>query len=179
MRWARASMVVCLVIGIRPEQGLAQEEVVVTTPAGTQHTMMPVPAGPFTMGTSEEQFRQLQEMGGPIYHNDDAEETVHTVFLGSSYFLDKYEVTTAQWNAFASVTDRPLRTGPDDHPVITINPQGAHDYCGWAGLRLGGTAAANRGGVGEGSARNRRPLVPMGQRVYSGSRKFRWRWWTC
>ena len=54
----------------------------VTTPVGTMHEMVHVPAGPF-------------EMGSTVQSN---EQPVHTVEL-DGYYIDTYEATNAQYEA--------------------------------------------------------------------------------
>ena len=64
------------------------EESVVTTPAGTEHVQVFVPASTFTMGSSD----------GPSN-----ERPPHEVML-DAFYIDKYEVTNAQYLAFAEAT---------------------------------------------------------------------------
>ena len=105
----------------------AQEEIVVTTPAGALHEMVLVPAGEFAMGSEE--------------GNPDA-LPVHTVYL-DSYYLDRYEVTNAQYQGFVTATRRTQSRFTDDsnfndprQPVAGVTWSDAGDYCEWAGLRL-------------------------------------------
>ena len=127
----------------------ANEEITLTTPAGTTYEMLLVPAGPFEMGSTN---------GAPD------EAPVHTVQL-EAFYIDKYEVTAAQYVAFLNATGgnedgegHPLLDLEDslddaqvarsgdvyalkdqelaDHPVVEVSWYGAWTYCGWAGLRL-------------------------------------------
>ena len=105
----------------------AQEEIAVTTPAGALHEMVLVPAGEFAMGSEE--------------GNPDA-LPVHTVYL-DSYYLDRYEVTNAQYQGFVTATRRTQSRFTDDsnfndprQPVAGVTWSDAGDYCEWAGLRL-------------------------------------------
>ena len=91
--------------------------------------MIMIPAGKFIMGTDE----RLPDEGPQ-----------HVVNL-KAYWIDKYEVTNAQYKKFIDATGRRSpdhfrnRTYPEgkaDHPVTFVTWNDAHDYCGWAGKRL-------------------------------------------
>jgi formylglycine-generating enzyme required for sulfatase activity len=97
-----------------------------------------VPAGEFTMGSE---------------NGDDTERPVHTVYL-DAYYIDKYEVTNALYQACVSagVCDPPHYTGSKtrssyyghyygnsqyaDYPVINVDWNQANTYCEWRGARL-------------------------------------------
>ncbi|HKI82428.1 MAG TPA: formylglycine-generating enzyme family protein [Pseudodesulfovibrio sp.] len=91
--------------------------------------MIMIPAGKFIMGTDQ----RLPDEGPQ-----------HSVTL-KAYWIDKYEVTNAQYKKFIDATGRRSpdhfrnRTYPEgkaDHPVTFVTWYDAHDYCGWAGKRL-------------------------------------------
>lgn len=91
--------------------------------------MIKIPAGKFTMGSDE----RLPDEGPR-----------HVVDL-KAYWIDKYEVTNAQYKKFIDATGRRSprhfrnRTYPEgkaDHPVTFVTWYDAHDYCEWAGKRL-------------------------------------------
>ncbi|MBT3603833.1 MAG: formylglycine-generating enzyme family protein [Candidatus Latescibacteria bacterium] len=106
---------------------IAIEESRITTPAGTEHVQVFVPAGKFTMGTSD----------GP-----DNERPLHEVEL-DAFYIDKYEVTNTQYLAFSEATgaERPQFIREDafnqpNQPVVGTLWNFARDYCHWAGLQL-------------------------------------------
>ena len=103
------------------------EESVVTTPAGTEHVQVFVPASTFTMGSSD----------GPSN-----ERPPHEVML-DAFYIDKYEVTNAQYLAFVEATgsEHPQFFGIEgfdqpDQPAVGVLWSQARDYCQWAGLQL-------------------------------------------
>jgi serine/threonine protein kinase/formylglycine-generating enzyme required for sulfatase activity len=91
-------------------------------------TMVYVPAGEFIMGSDE---------------GDSHERPVHTVHL-DAFYVDKYEVTNAQYRACveAGACDTPKNTTYYDnadyaqHPVVYVTWDDADAYCRWAGKRL-------------------------------------------
>ena len=95
----------------------------------TTSDMAPVPAGPFTMG----------HPGGFRF------EPLHEVML-SAYWIDRFEVTNADWAAcIAAGACRPLNgdhyhgagyTALGDRPVTAMQWYEADAYCAWAGKRL-------------------------------------------
>ena len=110
--------------------------------APTEETL--IPAGEFTMGRA-----------------DSSEElTPHPVKLGA-FYIDKYEVTNAQYHAFCEATEQklPVFWGVDrfrcsldypDHPVVGVSQSAAAKYAEWVGRRLPTEAEweyAARGGL--------------------------------
>jgi formylglycine-generating enzyme required for sulfatase activity len=93
-----------------------------------------VPASEFTMGSK---------------NGDSDERPVHTVYL-DAFYIDKYEVTNALYEACvkAGVCDPPRYTYSfshssyygnsefDDYPVIYVDWNMAKTYCQWRGARL-------------------------------------------
>ncbi|MDA0336517.1 MAG: SUMF1/EgtB/PvdO family nonheme iron enzyme [bacterium] len=70
------------------------------------------------------------------------EQPVHTVAL-DGYFIDKYEVTNAQYVAFVTAGGGEASHYADDsnynapqYPVVGVSWFDAEKYCDWAGLRL-------------------------------------------
>lgn len=87
--------------------------------------------------------------GGEFLMGDDEEEDnspIHKVYV-DSFYMDKYEVTNAQYFKFCKQTGRSLpefwgmkefHSGLDfpKHPVVFINWRHAEAYAKWAGKRL-------------------------------------------
>lgn len=124
----------------------------VGTPAGIEHELVHIPAGPAQVGSAS---------------GFDNEQPVHTGQL-RGFYIDRYEVTNVQFSAFAGTGhettaeregwsyayqagawqrvdevqwDTPLGPGSDraameQHPVVHVSWKDADAYCRWAGLRL-------------------------------------------
>ena len=96
-------------------------------------TMVYVPAGEFTMGSSDY----------------DSEKPPHTVYL-DAFWIDKFEVTNARYKKCADAGNcqfpfratsytRSLYYGNaqyDNYPVVYVSWDDANKYCVWAGKRL-------------------------------------------
>ncbi len=92
--------------------------------------MLPIPAGDFVMGDDN--------------HEAD-ERPAHKVTL-PAYYIDKYEVTNAQYKKFCAATGRAYPLSPlwdkdyinnsPDSPVTSVSWDDAFAYASWAGKRL-------------------------------------------
>jgi formylglycine-generating enzyme required for sulfatase activity len=129
--WVGGCAVVAMVAcgGIQDVVGpeIVVEESRVTTPAGTEHVQVFVPAGGFQMGAST----------GP-----DNERPLHEVAL-DAFYIDKYEVTNTQYVAYVEATGfekpqfiREEAFNQPNQPVVGIPWSYARNYCEWAGLQL-------------------------------------------
>jgi rhamnose transport system permease protein len=96
--------------------------------------MVEIPAGPFTMGDNG---------------SDPNEAPAHTVDL-PTFFIDKFEVTNADFAIFVEATGyqtegekrgdkktwRTYLEGRENHPVVKVTFNDAQAFCAWMGKRL-------------------------------------------
>jgi len=95
----------------------------------TEVTMLPVDGGMFTLGDD------TIAKAAPA----------HPVTLSNSYYINKYELTFTEYDAFTIATGRPLvedvsGTGRGSKPVYNISWYDAIEYCNWRSLREGLTS---------------------------------------
>lgn len=102
--------------------------------------MVLVPAGDLQMGCDKD---------NPAHYCREEELPLHTVYL-DAYYIDRHEVTNAQYAACVNAKACNARVGGSsatrslyfgtaiygDHPVISVSWTEANDYCTWAGRRL-------------------------------------------
>ncbi len=85
--------------------------------------MVLIPGGWFNMGSN----RRADE------------RPVHRVYV-KSFYMDKYEVTVADYRRFSIATGRRMPLQPywnkDDHPVVNVTWYDARAYAKWTGKRL-------------------------------------------
>jgi formylglycine-generating enzyme required for sulfatase activity len=106
--------------------------------------MARVPAGPFLMGSTDEQVQQAIKDGLDKQFAD-WERPQHTVEL-SEYSIGKYPVTNAEYQAFVREAGyQPPRhwdgdkypEGKGDHPVVNVSWNNAVAYCQWLSEKTG------------------------------------------
>jgi formylglycine-generating enzyme required for sulfatase activity len=101
-----------------------------------------VPAGPFLMGTQEEDIPVLQDrLGGD--RNSYERETPRQELVLPAYYIARYPITVAQFRAFFEDVeyeniDKRSLSGPDNHPVSWVTWYEAQAYCVWLTKRLRG-----------------------------------------
>ena len=105
--------------------------------------MVKIPAGPFIMGSDS---------------GASDERPAHSVHL-NGFWIDRHEVSTAEWNAYAQAMNLPIRSAPDDHPIISVGWPDALAYCQWVGKRLPTEAEWEKAARG-----TRWAHVPLGRR---------------
>jgi formylglycine-generating enzyme required for sulfatase activity len=112
--------------------------------------MVWVPAGTFLMGSNPDHVQQATEWCNCGKRRFEAELYMRDVQI-SAFYIDKYEVTNRQFQAFANATGyqtdaekkneaRTWRTeftaGKEGHPAVWMSWNDANAYCKWAGKRL-------------------------------------------
>jgi eukaryotic-like serine/threonine-protein kinase len=93
-----------------------REEMAITLPGGVKMEFVKIPAGSFKMGSED---------------GSNDEEPVHLVTISRDFWMGKYEVTQAQWQAMMGTTVQqqrdkehrklPLRGEGNNHPIYYVN----------------------------------------------------------
>lgn len=133
-------------------------------PADPLLGFVPIPAGPFTMGSDKAREKDAF----------DEEQPQHELTL-PQYWIARWPVTIAQFRAFVEASgyaahDARAVQGPDSRPVVYVTWYDARAYCGWLDARLRELARWRAGSTdltdGEGTpyggilARNLRATLP-------------------
>ncbi len=105
--------------------------------------MVYVPAGEFSMGTNDADSSEFNQRDNVPLNANDARPQ-HKATTGA-FFIDKTEVTNAQYQKYCDATDVPtpphwkdgkFPDGEADFPVQRVNWYEAGAYAKWAGRRL-------------------------------------------
>ncbi len=121
-----------------PEPSSARTEVLPTAePMPLEPERVFIKGGTFKMGIALGLVRRfLDEVGGGFV--DDKREHEVTV---SDFYIGKYEVTFAQYDAFCEATDKKKPDdggmGRDNRPVMNISWYGSVAYCEWLSAQTG------------------------------------------
>ena len=98
--------------------------------------LMEIPAGMFTMGSAEADIYQL-----PQFKSCAGEMPQHKIYL-DTYYIAKNVVTVKQYFAFCTATGHLKPPEPswgwkEDHPIVNVTWNDAHEYCGWLSHETG------------------------------------------
>jgi formylglycine-generating enzyme required for sulfatase activity len=110
--------------------------------------MVFIPEGEFIMGSDDDDIKEVKKiygnkggMEGYLYESEKPKRKVYV----KSFFIDKYEVTNAQYKKFIDATGYPpprhwsngmYPSGKAHYPVLFISWYDAKEYAKWAGKRL-------------------------------------------
>jgi len=100
-------------------------------------SMVLIPGGEFIMGSTDEELRPvISEFGkradfhGYDFESEKPQRKIHV----KDFYIDRYEVSNAQYKVFLDATGHSLPS--HWHPVIKISWHDANAYASWAGKRL-------------------------------------------
>ncbi len=85
-------------------------------------------------------MKMVKVQGGSFEMGGEVDKPIHTVTV-SDFYIDKYEVTVAQYKKFCEATRRAMPDPPqfgwsDDNPIIGLTWNEAQEYATSAGKRL-------------------------------------------
>jgi len=98
------------------------ETLTVDLGGGVTMELVRIPAGTFMMGTDNTDHYHLD------YSPLDASRPVHSVTIGGDFYIGRYEVTQAQWQAVMG-TNPSYFSGCDDCPVEQVSWDDAVEFC--------------------------------------------------
>jgi formylglycine-generating enzyme required for sulfatase activity len=125
--------------------GIGEREEVQALQSDPPEGMVLIPGGEFKMGSTGQEGKVGFAIGVD-------ELPQHQVYL-KPFYIDRYEVTNAQYQKFIEVTGRPTPVdhhdplfyswvdgqppiGQENHPVVYVSWYDADAYCMWVGKRL-------------------------------------------
>lgn len=116
--------------------------------------MVLVPQGPFLMGITEEELRQifiLDQRQNPVFASEIPARTVHV----KAFYIDRYPVTNFQYRKFVEETGHREpglwhhpSWGQPMQPVVFVGWEDARAYAKWAGKSLPTEAQWEKAGRG-------------------------------
>jgi formylglycine-generating enzyme required for sulfatase activity len=109
----------------------------------TPKDMILVNPGGFMRGLDKSAQAKKQNSGASTAYKPFDDEGPASMIYLSAYYIDKYEVSNAQYTEFIKATDHPAPAYWDhhelnqpNHPVTGVNWYDANAYCHWANKRL-------------------------------------------
>ncbi len=132
--------------GVAVKSGSKIGDVLINPTDGAE--MVWVPAGEFTMGSTDVQIavalrvwpKDDHKFYKSIFDVDNGEKPQRKVYL-DGYWMYKYEVTVEQYRKFCKATKRKMPKAPgwgwkENHPMVEVSWYDAEDYAKWAGVSL-------------------------------------------
>ncbi len=118
--------------------------------AATPENMVYVPGGEFVMGLDPVKARQLApDLVKPLFDREVGPQIMGRSVLVAGFYIDRCEVTNAQYKKFIGATNVPaprcpawnldtkeIRKGFENYPVTNVTWNDAAAYAKWAGKRL-------------------------------------------